>query len=81
MSPVTTSMNGANLKITWTSPSNGGSSISSYKINILQSDGTYSENTGYCDGSNFVIMGNLFCEIPMYVLTSSPYSLAQGTLI
>ena len=29
----------------------------------------------------FGIISNTFCEIPMYILTSSPYSLPQGVLI
>jgi hypothetical protein len=51
-------------------------------IKILQSDGvTLTANAYYCDGSNFLVMANLFCEIPMSVLTSSPYSLPRGRLI
>ena len=39
------------------------------------------EELNYCDGSNFVILGRAFCEVPMQILTAAPFSLAQGTLI
>jgi len=34
MQPVTTSMNGKTLKISWQAPNNGAASISAYKIMI-----------------------------------------------
>lgn len=39
------------------------------------------ETKTFCDGSNFVILTNAFCEVPMQILTAAPYSLTQGTLI
>jgi hypothetical protein len=47
----------------------------------MKSDGTFAEDLQFCDGSNFVILANAFCEIPMQILTGDPYFLTQGTLI
>lgn len=79
--PVVTSMNAANVKIAWITPDNGASALLKYVIMIQKADGTYAEEVNYCDGSNFVILARAFCEIPMQVLTSAPYSLPQGALI
>ena len=82
MQPVVTTMSGKNLHIDWIMPSENGSPISAYKILIVQSNGvTQTESTTYCDGSNFVVIANRFCEIPMSVLIAAPYSLPQGQLI
>lgn len=76
MQPVSTSMNGKTLKISWQAPNNGAASISAYKILIQHMDGvTLSEQLFYCDGSNFLVIANLFCEIPMNILVSSPFNL------
>jgi len=82
MTPVTTTMSGSNVRISWTLPSDGAAAITSYRILIQHSDGsTLSQQINYCDGTSFVIIANRFCEIPMSVLTSSPFSLSQGMLI
>jgi len=74
-------MNGPNVHIAWSVPDNGGSTILSYTVLILKNDGTLSQELNYCDGSNFVVMGSTFCEVPMPVLTSAPFSLPQGAMI
>jgi len=76
-------MNGASVKIDWNAPASTGSSpIIAYRIKILQSDTlTLSEEATNCDGTASSVISNTFCEIPMASLTSSPFSLAQGTLI
>lgn len=49
--PVTT-VNGANVDITWVAPDDNGSPITAYRIMIQHADGvTYSEDTTDCDGS------------------------------
>ena len=75
-------MNGQNVHISWTAPADGASAISAYTVKILQQDGvTLTSNSYYCDGSSLVVMSNRFCEIPMSVLTFSPFSLSLGALI
>lgn len=76
IAPIVTTMNGEKVKITWNVPSTGGASLTKYKIMIETSTtGTFAEQLYYCDGSNFVVLANAFCEIPMYILTqaSGPY--------
>lgn len=41
----------------------------------MKSDGTFIEDKAFCDGSNFVILARAFCEIPMQILTATPFSL------
>lgn len=48
---------------------------------IKKSDTTYVEDTTYCDGSDTNIVSQLYCEIPMSVFISSPYSLSPNDLI
>jgi len=74
-------MNGPNVKFEWMVPDNGASSLLRYEVLLMKNDGTYIEEKQFCDGSNFIILANAFCEIPMQILTSAPYSLTQGTLI
>jgi hypothetical protein len=50
MASLTTSNDGTNVKIMWTAPDNNGASITAYKIKIRHSDGTYVEDTTYCNG-------------------------------
>ena len=47
--PVT-SINGDTVNVIWVAPYNGGSKITSYKIEIQQSDGLYSQDLVNCDG-------------------------------
>lgn len=48
----TTTVNNYNVAFTWVAPYNGGSVISSYKIQIRHKDGTtFSVDSTNCDGS------------------------------
>ena len=53
---ITTALNNIYVRISWTAPFNNYESIDKYMILIEKSDGTYLEDTSYCDGSNFVIL-------------------------
>ena len=54
--PTTTNVD-TNVVIDWTAPTDNGATITSYSLQILQSDGlTYSEDTVNCDGSNSAII-------------------------
>lgn len=76
MAIISTSLIGTNVRISFTAPNNNGKPIDKYQILILQSDGlTYTEDTTDCDGSNAVIISNLYCDIPMQTLRNAPYLL------
>lgn len=77
MSPPTISQSGQNVIITWTSPTNNGADITSFKI-LLWNGLTYSENTALCNGLLQIV--SLSCTIPMTGF-SSTLSLPAGTLI
>ena len=77
MSPPTISQSGQNVIITWTSPTNNGADITSFKI-LLWNGLTYSENTALCNG--LLQLVSLSCTIPMTGF-SSTLSLPAGTLI
>lgn len=79
---VTTANSGSVVRITFYSPASNGATITKYQIVILASDGsTYYETTTYCDGSNSGIISNMYCDIPMTTLRTSPYSLTYGTTV
>jgi hypothetical protein len=68
--------------VTWSAPWNGGSTITSYTITFLESDGvTYSELTAYCDGSLGSIVTSRTCTIPSDSFYNAPYSHAWGSSI
>ncbi len=58
-----------NVKITWVAPNSNNADIDAYKIYIFNTydNSSYEEST-YCDGSNSVIVSQLYCEIPMEIL-------------
>lgn len=71
------------IAITWQelSPAtNGGLTISSYKIEVLTSEGVY-EESAECDGTDPTVMTNLECKISIVSLLESPFTLAQGELV
>jgi hypothetical protein len=82
MTAVTTAVVGSHVAISWDAPTTNGASITAYKILIVTSDGsTFLETTAYCDGTDPQTISDEQCEVPMTVLTSSPYSLTYGTLV
>lgn len=78
---VTTSINNQNVRFTWVAPTSNHQTIDAYKLKIKTSSSTYVEELTYCDGSDSGIVSQLYCEIPMSVFISSPYSLSPNTLI
>lgn len=74
----TTSIDAATggVKITWTTPSDGGLTIDAYTIEIANfDDSVWSTSTATCDGSSATIITNTYCTIPMSTLTGAPFSL------
>lgn len=49
---------------------------------IQKSDGVnYAEDTTNCLGTSGSVKSNMYCDVPMSVLRTSPYSLAQGSIV
>jgi hypothetical protein len=71
----TTTVSGSNVLITWTAPADGGSAITGYIVEILQSDGTTYTAYTSCIGTA------TSCEIAISVLKASPYNLVVGSNI
>lgn len=80
--PPATTFSGTSVTVTWTAPWNGGSSITSYTISFLQSDGvTYTENKLLCNGTQASVVSARSCTMPSASFTIPPYSLAWGSSI
>ena len=63
-------------------PYNGGSTVTAYDIQILAINGSYFEETTYCNGRyDSTVIANRYCVIPMQTLTSSPFNLVQGDIV
>jgi hypothetical protein len=54
----TTAVVASNVEISWTAPFNGGSEITAYTIEIMQSDGTFSQELTHCDGTSLAVLAN-----------------------
>lgn len=63
----TTEIEGANVKISWSAPSNGGSAILSYRVQIR-------DFSGFFRDINTAVAG-LSTTIPLSNLTSEPFNL------
>jgi len=83
MTPIVTSIDPTtgDIIFTWAYPDDRGDPITSYTIEFQEINGTYSQDTTYCNGSDPSIVSSRTCKVPMSVFTSSPYSLSYGTLV
>ena len=64
------------VKISWDYPVDNSDTVTTYDVQILQSDGqTFSADLQDCDGSNPAIIQKLYCFVPMTVLRASPFTL------
>mmetsp|Transcript_33982 Transcript_33982/g.25068 ORF Transcript_33982/g.25068 Transcript_33982/m.25068 type:complete len:512 (-) Transcript_33982:873-2408(-) len=83
MAIVSTSLVLDLVRVTFTAPNDNGDSLTAYTVFILASDGTtYVSDPSSCNGESFAtVSSNSYCDIPMTDITSSPISLAQGSLI
>lgn len=79
----TTALSGTSAAITWVAPSENGSPILSYLIEIQGSDGTWHQDTVYCDGGDPTIVSGTTCSIPLTTLadTTGDFALAPGALV
>ena len=78
---VTTEIVSSSVKISWVQSDDGGSSITQFNIYVQDSSGTYQSVSSYWNGADPTIISQLYCYISLSVLTSSPFSLVQGTTI
>lgn len=53
----------------------------SYKVEIRTIDGDFTEQLTHCNGELTEIRANLFCEIPMPILRTAPFSLVRGEIV
>jgi hypothetical protein len=68
--------------VTWVAPYDGGSPITSYVIQLLQSDGvTFSENMLDCNGTKSSVVSTTTCTVPIASMRATPYSLPWGSNI
>ena len=75
----TTKVVGSNAVIEWIAPQANGSPIEGYRILIRQNDFvTFTEDLTNCDGSQFTIITNTACTVPLETLYAAPYSLSRG---
>lgn len=82
MLSVTDNAGVPSVRITWVAPNENGSPISAYEILILSSTpGAYYESLSECDGSDPVVATNLYCDVSMSTLASSPFDLSRGDAI
>lgn len=81
--PATTALSGTSAAISWVAPSENGSPILSYLIEIQGSDGGWRQDTVYCDGADSGIISTTTCSIPLTILTDAagPFALAPGALV
>ena len=68
------------VKITWTTPSDNGSPITAYTVEVRKSDLSYVAAPTYCDGSHYSVISNAYCEIPMSVIRTT-YGLSLNDVV
>jgi hypothetical protein len=70
-----TSVDGDSIVFAWTEPSNQGSPITGYMIEIRNHDLGFVHVNSVCDGSSQYSMDNLECRVPITTLKEAPYNL------
>jgi hypothetical protein len=81
ISTITTSLNGPNVRISWSEPIDNGAIVTSYSIYIQQKDTTYTIESVYCDGTSNDLLTNKECEVPLTVLYAAPFLLDGGSSV
>jgi hypothetical protein len=69
------------VRISWPEPAEHGSAIVAYTVTFRASDGSYKEETSYCDGTTAAIVAARACEIPLTTLRAAPFGLAYDDLV
>ena len=78
---VTTEIISTDVRIRFVAPTNDAAPITSFKILIKQSDGTFTEDTTNCNGATVQVKTDSGCDIPLTTLRASPYLLTYGDLV
>jgi len=68
------------VKISWTEPDDNYDSITSYTVEVKDSGGVWQDDLTNCDGSQPLILAQLYCIIPMSVF-SGTWGLSYDGLI
>jgi hypothetical protein len=74
----TTTQESIYIKIEWAAPFDNYEAIDYYKIEILDTNSNFVEDSS-CDGTSSTVISNLYCLIPMTSLWDEPFLLTQGT--
>ena len=79
-SQAVTSNSGTDITISFTEPGNNAAPIDAYKIWVRHADGSFTEETTYCDGADPAIAAALSCDVPSTTLRTT-YGLAYDELV
>jgi hypothetical protein len=63
----------------WQMPDSGALPIESYVIEVLANDETF-KTIEECNGSDPIVIANLFCYVHLETLSKQPYSVQQGQM-
>lgn len=75
-------LNQVNVRLEWVQPYNGGSVVTSYRIQFRKHDSDeYASLGDYCDGSNPEVVSQLYCNVPFSVLREEPLNLEYDDLV
>jgi hypothetical protein len=67
--------------VAWYEPDTNGAQIDSYKIQLKELDGDFSQDLINCDGSSSSIVSSRTCLIPVSVFKAEPFNLPWGASI
>lgn len=67
--------------VAWYEPDTNGAEITSYKIQLKELDGDFSEDLVNCDGTQSSIVSSRTCFIPVSVFKTEPYNQPWGASI
>jgi hypothetical protein len=74
----TTILDGDDVVVSWSTPSNGGSPITGYRVYLEKADGTFYIDFTNCDGSDADIFAARSCTIPSNSFVADLYDLDWG---
>ena len=72
---ASTTITGSHVRISWPAPAEHGNAIVAYTVTLRATDGSFEEETGYCDGAAAAVVQTRACEIPLATLRATPFSL------
>jgi hypothetical protein len=81
MSAVVSSIENTYVKISWIKPQENGAEIEAYKILILASDSLTWLESDSCLSTNYLLIEDLYCYVPMEELTGDKFTLPYNRFI